>query len=111
YSVAFKATAGLHHPVRHYNESVETRMHGFLNVFGGAILRAADAIDREGLLELLSDEQADAFAFAEDGFRWRSYVVSGDQVEKHRGKLAISYGSCSFDEPIEDLRAIGIFRD
>jgi len=36
--VPMKCTAGLHHPVRHYNESVKTKMHGFINVFGAGIL-------------------------------------------------------------------------
>ncbi|MBA3533440.1 MAG: hypothetical protein H0T73_16100, partial [Ardenticatenales bacterium] len=36
--IAMKATAGLHHPLRHHNESVQVKMHGFVNVFAASLL-------------------------------------------------------------------------
>ncbi|NOX63856.1 MAG: hypothetical protein GXP42_18215, partial [Chloroflexi bacterium] len=36
--VPLKCTAGLHHPLRHFNPSVNAYMHGFFNVFGGGVL-------------------------------------------------------------------------
>jgi hypothetical protein len=103
--VAFKATAGLHHPLRcvrslTYEPNAPTGlMHGFINVF----LAAAMLDDAEAILE---ERDADAFAFDDDGVSWRNRRVSTETLEKLRSDCAISFGSCSFDEPIDDLRAL-----
>ncbi len=52
---AFKATAGLHHPVRHFNRSAGVKMHGFLNVFGAAIIALAHNLEYEQILEIILD--------------------------------------------------------
>ncbi len=101
--IGFKATAGLHHPVRLYHDSVSTRMHGFLNVFGGAMLLASGRIDEAGLKTLLEDEDPDSFEFSEDGFGWNDRRVSAEKIAEFRKEFAISFGSCSFQEPIDDL--------
>ncbi len=106
--VPFKATAGLHHPIRRYDESVKTRMHGFLNVFVAACLLCASGLDERELVELLDEESPDAFTFADDGLGWRDRRATADDVAGARANLAISFGSCSFDEPREDLRALGL---
>src|ERR1700676_1185 len=54
--VPFKATAGLHHPLRHHNARAGFAMHGFLNVIGAAILARTHAFDRAKLEEILADE-------------------------------------------------------
>ncbi len=104
----FKATAGLHHPVRHVNESVGAPMHGFLNVFGGAVLARACGLDRGTLERLLADEDPAHFTFTDDGFAWRDVGADAEAVAEARAALATSYGSCSFDEPREDLHALGL---
>ncbi len=104
--VAFKATAGLHHPLRcvkplTYEANAATgKMHGFLNVFLAAtMLEHADAI--------LAEEDAAAFAFDDDGAAWREHRVSTEALATMRRDFAISFGSCSFEEPIDDLKEIG----
>ncbi|MHC4108016.1 MAG: hypothetical protein ACYSXF_02220 [Planctomycetota bacterium] len=104
--VPFKATAGLHHPVRRYDDSVKTKMHGFLNVFVAACLLCASGLDESELIELLDDESPDAFTFGDDGLGWRGRRATTGDVAEARAHLAISFGSCSFDEPREDLRAL-----
>ena len=106
--VRFKATAGLHHPVRHYDESVQTRMHGFLNVFGGAVLAHAHGLSAASLEEILAEEDAVSFQAVDGVFRWRDLTAEVDAVEQARDRLAASFGSCSFDEPRDDLRALGL---
>jgi hypothetical protein len=101
--IAFKATAGLHHPIRQYHDSVSTRMHGFINVFAGAMLLASQRIDVAELKLLLEDEYPDVFEFSEDGFGWNDRRVSADEIAEFRKQVAISFGSCSFQEPIDDL--------
>ena len=102
----FKATAGLHHPVRHFSDAVGTEMHGFVNLFGAACLAHASGFDRDALAEVLHDQDADHFALA-DAFAWRGHRVDASGVHDTRQRLALSYGSCSFDEPREDLAALG----
>ena len=105
--VPIKFTAGLHHPIRQHREEVQTKMHGFLNVLGAGVLAAQHRWNEKQTAEMLECEEAAAFSFDETSFRWRDWSVNRDQIEKHR-KLIISFGSCSFNEPREDLRALKI---
>lgn len=104
--VAFKATAGLHHPLRclkpltYAADAPTGTMHGFVNVFlAAALLEHAD--------EILREDDPRAFAFDDDGASWRGHRVSTDALRKMRRDFATSFGSCSFEEPIGDLRALG----
>jgi len=106
--VPFKATAGLHHPVRHYAESVEAMMHGFLNVFGGAILARLHGFDSSTLERTLADEHAEHFGFSDGGFSWMEWSASAADIANARRRFATTFGSCSFDEPREDLQALGM---
>lgn len=106
--VPIKFTAGLHHPVRQFHTSVQTKMHGFLNVFGSGVLAAEHQWDAPQTAAMLDDEDFTAFAFTEDWFRWREWQISTDRIREWR-TLVTSFGSCSFDEPREDLRALGLF--
>ncbi|HEY2125199.1 MAG TPA: hypothetical protein VGG94_07015 [Chthoniobacterales bacterium] len=104
--VPIKFTAGLHHPVRQHREEVQTRMHGFLNVLGAGVLAARHRWNEEQTAEMLESEDASLFGFDQSSFRWREWQVQHDEIERHR-QLITSFGSCSFDEPREDLRALG----
>lgn len=108
--VAFKATAGLHHPVRHLDEGIGARMHGFLNVFGGAVLAAEHTLDVDRLTEILEDEDPANWRFESDELRWRDLSASAASVRRVRRHLATTYGSCSFDEPRDDLRELGLLQ-
>lgn len=102
----FKATAGLHHPFPNWDEAVGARMHGFVPVFGGACLAHAHGLDRDALAEVLDDDDPAHFHLA-DTLGWRSLQVSAETVHSVRQSAALSFGSCSFDEPREDLQALG----
>jgi len=103
--VPIKFTAGLHHPIRQFRDEVNTKMHGFLNVLGAAVLGAEHDWDEEQTSKMLEDENATSFSFSDDSFAWREWKIATDQI-KARRKFVISFGSCSFDEPREDLRAL-----
>jgi len=106
--VAFKATAGLHHPVRHLDERIGAKMHGFLNVFGGATLALEHALDESALVEVLEDEDPASWRFESGELRWRDLSAPATAVRRARRSLATSYGSCSFDEPRDDLRELDL---
>jgi hypothetical protein len=103
--VAIKFTAGLHHPVRQFHSSVQTKMHGFLNVLGAGVLAAEHRWDVAQTVRMLDDEDSGSFSFDHDFFAWREWRVATDRIIAHR-KRVTSFGSCSFDEPREDLRAL-----
>jgi hypothetical protein len=103
--VPIKFTAGLHHPIRLFHASVETKMHGFLNVLGAGVLALEHEWDVERTAQMLDDEDPGAFSFDDNSFAWRDWKVATERVRAHR-KLVTSLGSCSFDEPREDLRAL-----
>ena len=106
--VRFKATAGLHHPIRHFNDSVQTKMNGFFNVFGAAVLATAHALDEAAILDILHDENADHFRFPDGTFVWKTHAANPEAIRQVRATAALSFGSCSFDEPRDDLRALGL---
>lgn len=105
--VPIKFTAGLHHPIRMFRSEVEAKMHGFLNVLGAAILSAEHNWNEKQTVEMLDDEDASSFSFDDDSFAWREWKISTSQI-KARRKYVCSFGSCSFDEPREDLRALNL---
>jgi hypothetical protein len=106
----FKATAGLHHPIRHYSETYESIMHGFINVFGAAVLAFEHDLDEGGILAIIQEEDPEAFQFTNDHFVWRDVPASADTIQHVRDELAISFGSCSFDEPRDDLKELELIR-
>jgi len=105
--VAWKATAGLHHPVRKFRSEVGTKMHGFLNVFLGAAL-ALENSDVTELVRLLHEEDEGAFRFSDAGATWGDHVLDRGLISRTRAEFALSFGSCSYREPIEDLKALGL---
>jgi hypothetical protein len=105
--VPIKFTAGLHHPIRQFRDEVKTKMHGFLNVLGAGVLAAEHDWDEGQISRMLEDENADSFTFDETIFAWREWEIAIDRIHARR-KLITSFGSCSFDEPREDLRALNL---
>src|ERR1700730_9483225 len=66
HQVPIKFTAGLHHPIRQYRDEVKTKMHGFLNVLGAAVLAAEHRWDEQQTSLMLEDEKPDSFSFDDD---------------------------------------------
>jgi len=112
--VPFKATAGLHHPVRaEYPLTYEPNcprgvMHGFLNVFLAAVMLHAHRVDEARLVAILEERDAGAFKFTDEGVRWNGLFAESAQIARAREFFCLSYGSCSFDEPVEDLQRLGL---
>jgi hypothetical protein len=111
--IPFKATAGLHHPIRsqhpftYQSGSPVGVMHGFLNLFlAAAFLRAGE--DPANAFELLKEESAQAFHLDSEGVLWREHRVSLRDIAAARQGFSISFGSCSFAEPIEDLQSLHV---
>lgn len=106
HGVPFKATAGLHHPVRHRDPATGFVMHGFLNLLAAATF--APGAGEAELRGIVAEEDADAFAFDAATFTFRSKSATADDVKRMRANAFIAYGSCSFSEPVDDLAALRI---
>lgn len=109
--VPFKATAGLHHPLRAshpvtYAPGAPTAvMHGFLNVFTAAALLLTGRVEAAGATRVLEDQLPGSFRFEGDALAWREHRLSADEVAAAR-RIARSFGSCSFEEPVTELREL-----
>ncbi len=121
--VPFKASAGLHHPllcVRPLTYEVDARegkMHGFLNLFTAAgiawtAMRSGRRIPRRALATCLADGERSNWHFGDEALTW-----SGDDdpiridlqgLRDMRSEFALSFGSCSFEEPFSDMRALDL---
>lgn len=104
--VPFKATAGLHHPVRHFNAPSGFTMHGFLNILAAAAL--APRVDLEILSNVVAEEDPETFRFEGTVMRWRDREIGVARLRETREHGFVGYGSCSFAEPVDDLTALGI---
>jgi hypothetical protein len=110
-NVPFKATAGLHHPLRsihrltYESDSPSGMMHGFLNVFlAAAFLRAG----MEPALAISLLESCGPWEFSSDGIQWQKNRLGAEEIAAARKDFAISFGSCSFTEPIDDLQSLDL---
>jgi len=84
---------------------VKTKMHGFLNVLGAAVLAAEHRWNADQAVTMLEDEDPRSFSFTDEFFAWRDWKIDTKRLQ-HRRKFVRSFGSCSFDEPRDDLRAL-----
>jgi hypothetical protein len=106
--VPFKATAGLHHAVRgeyrltYEPDSPEWMMFGFLNVFIAATLLYSGETD-ETALAVLEETDPSTFRFEDAAIEWRGERITTEQILASRAGFAISFGSCSFGEPVDEL--------
>jgi len=109
--VPFKATAGLHHPLRaeyrltYAGDSPRGAMFGFLNLFLAAGFIREGMPDAEAL-ELLQEPAAGALQANEQGISWRGHRLDAEALRRAREDTIVSFGSCSFTEPIEELQAL-----
>lgn len=103
----WKATAGLHHPIRHYDSALGVHRHGFVNLLTAAAFAEAGA--RQSLLvEVLSDEDETHFSTTPSGLTWKDERAGTSVIKRMRAERFPSYGSCSFDEPVHDLISLGM---
>jgi hypothetical protein len=81
-------------------------MHGFINVFAGACLAANHGLGEKQVAAILTDDQPETWTWQDNGLRWKDLAATTDQIAAARRTLALSFGSCSFDEPRADLRKL-----
>ena len=111
--VSFKATAGLHHPLRgdyqltYAVDSALGTMYGFLNLFlAAAILHAGGSVATAR--EILEERSPNALQLRDGRVTWRGIDFTNAQLVETRRLAMMSFGACSFREPLDDLAALGM---
>jgi hypothetical protein len=92
--IVFKATAGLHHAVRTDAE------HGVLNLLAAVVFG-----DEE---EALAETDRGAFGLTAESFSWRGRAAGADALATARRERFHAIGSCSFFEPVDELRDLDL---
>jgi hypothetical protein len=109
--VPFKATAGLHHPLRaayrltYAEDSPKGTMFGFLNLFL-AVAFLHSGMEEAEVTRLLEEGDPHAFQADDSGITWRNRRLDLKALSDARRLGMISFGSCSFTEPIADLESL-----
>lgn len=107
----FKATAGLHHPLRaeyrltYAPESPTSVMFGFLNLFLATAFLKARGKETDAA-RVLEEGEPDAFQADDSGITWRNQRLDLNALSDARRLGITSFGSCSFTEPIADLESL-----
>lgn len=107
--IPFKATAGLHHALRgsyrltYQADSASTTMQGFLNLAVLAAFADRQHINLTEAIAILEERSIAAFQFTDTEIYWRDHTLSVADIEHSRHRFFRSFGSCSFQEPIDDL--------
>jgi len=109
--VPLKFTAGLHHPMRQHDSDIEIDQHGFLNVFVAGVMAWCIDLDPKDIRACLYERDASSFRFIGEQLYWRDNDVTQAQVERARVAFVTAFGSCSFDEPVDDLKILGLLTD
>ena len=110
--VRLKATAGLHHSIRgeyrltYEPDSPIAPMHGFVNFLVAATAARGGSRESE-VEEILNDRERSNFVAGVGGLGWREQTFSWQALQAMREKFAISFGSCSFEEPMQEMREMG----
>lgn len=108
HDIPIKFTAGMHQPLRYNCPELEGMQHGFINIFAAALLAWGCNLDHAEMTACLRDETAGHFHFTNEGFSWQDHTISSAGIEQLRHNRVISFGSCSFTEPVAGLRALGL---
>lgn len=112
--IPFKATAGLHHPlpitcsVSTESNSPFAAMHGFLNVAIATAFAYAQKAPLADIQAILETKTLKDFNFTDQGIGWLDYRLNLIDIQRAREQFFRSFGSCSFQEPIADLRQLSL---
>ena len=109
--VPLKATQGLHHPFRRHDPELDAEVHGFINLFAASALAHVHDLPVRKLIDIVAETDPEAFVIVPDRFAWREFEATADQVGQARRAVLTSFGSCSFAEPRDDLRSLGIIAE
>jgi hypothetical protein len=104
--IPFKATAGLHQPIRHFDNELRVERHGFINILmASALAEAGEDVDM--VEAVVADTNPANFSLSATFASWRDREIPGSALRRMRQSGFVSYGSCDFDGPIEAVEQLG----
>lgn len=104
--IPFKATAGLHAPLRHRDPELGVMRHGFVNILLASV--AAGRGEPRSVVEaIVAETEPDAFALGPATASWRNIAFPGSAIRRSRMHGLHAFGSCDIDEPLAGLRSLG----
>jgi hypothetical protein len=106
--IPLKATAGLHHALPVVDPKTGVRQHGFLNLFVAAALVRSERVGKKEVEKIIESETLGSIQFTDEEIKYRGLSVSADLIEKARSELLTSFGSCNFEEPVSELKSLGL---
>lgn len=108
HKTALKFTAGMHQPLGSHNYEYGVWQHGFINLFAAVFLAEKQQLNPNEIERCVRDSNPENFIFEDDFFSWQGNLITTADIKKLRLEKAISFGSCSFDEPVEGVRKLGL---
>ncbi len=108
----FKATAGLHHPVRgSYRLTYEAGaprgvLFGYLNLAVAAVIAWTGGEARETEAALVETGPG-AIHWDGEALHWRAHRFPAEAIAALRRESFHGFGSCSFREPLDELAGLG----
>jgi hypothetical protein len=108
HGVFWKATAGLHHPFRHVDPELGNSVHGFVNLLTAAVMADVYRLEPERVQAILDDDDPAHFHFTDRALMWCELSATVPQITGARDRALRSFGSCSIDEPWQDLTVLGL---
>jgi len=109
-SLPFKATAGLHQPIRHFDDEVGAWRHGFVNLLV-ACAACDSGEDIETVTRIVGETDPSAFEFTPMAASWRGLVIPGSAIRRARRSGLVAYGSCDLAEPLGAVASLGFLGD
>jgi hypothetical protein len=113
--VPFKATAGLHHPLRaeyrltYAPDSASGVMFGFLNLFlATSFLQTGMSQDQAS--RVLEETSPQVLQVDDGWISWRAHRLGLEVLRDVRENVLHSFGSCSFTEPIGELEGLHLLQ-
>ena len=85
-------------------------MHGFLNVLGAGVMAHDSKQTEETIRAMVADESRTSFRFDAQAFAWKNLTASAEAITDARAHAVISFGCCSFDDPRDGLKTLGMLR-
>ena len=108
--VPFKATAGLHQPVRHLDEDIGAWRHGFVNILLASVA-ASEGEPRSVVEAIVAETDPESFSVTATAARWGQVFAAGSTIRRSRRNGFHAFGSCDLDEPIDALRTLDMLGD
>lgn len=106
----FKATAGLHQPIRHRDDGLDVWRHGFVNLLVAAAA-AGQGRSSDTVTAIIAETDPDAFSMGTAFVSWRDISIPGPSMRRIRANGFVAFGSCEIAEPIAALADLAFIGD